>query len=1018
MADRKITELTNITGANLADGDEFVVVDASADETKALTFAELKAGLDTSTGFVRISGDTMTGTLGVPEIDQGKITRYEDSQTTISRSASNPSTQWVKLVTVDNPGLLKLVYRAGHTSAEERGEIELIHTYTGSNLHLTVNRQTYNALVQTVRVTQVSGHGTDYEIWVLMKNESTQPADPYISAQVYLAMSETKTSPARLTYNMSTGTPGTAVTEVALGTDANTDQRNTKAFTGFQRNYRGGIFNEAAYDTDFRVESVGDTHMLFVDGSANAVGVGTANPNAALQVNDGPVMTSGWSRTMQLHATYPMIVMRSQSKYAAISHDSGSTNPLTFWVDSSSDDIAPNAVPAFKLGRATGSTVFNDSGADVDFRIESVPNAHTFTIQGNTGYIGLGEPNPASNLHVSGSGSQGWLYLNNTHATADHVIYFRRQNSSKAYLGLLSTDQYWLNGSAASKLVIQGKDATEVVVNESDFDVDFRVESDSQNAALFVDGGWGNVGIRTSAPDTTKAFHVQGDVLFKDSTPVFDIVATNNSSGARIGQINLKTEPARGSHIALTDTDGRMYGIKRDYGSGGDIRVAKLFVHDGTTEYDVMNMDDDYTELAINPDRKDADFRVASDTETHAIFLDAGFNSGKGGVGIAKDSPQALLHVGGAGDSAKIGRVTSTIEGGGAANHNWYKILDVDYRSTSSFAQIACHVQIVAAGGTSGEDAHMEFHLFKKQQGTTDKWTLKPFRKHGMDLAYKWDSSGGDHSGGRLELWIAATGVNYQVFDVFVRDLNPNPANDVVYGSWQFTNTNSETQPSGSTKVLFPLTGHQTRYHQGGLGNSEFVVNGDAEDVDFRVASDSNNHALFVDASNNSVSMGASNGLNYGARLMASIGGGSTNAAIACVNTATSGTRRQIDFFDGSSTSRKGSIETNGTSTTFNTTSDRRLKTDIQPISDGTEKLMQMQPVKHKWKADPDADAVHGFIAQDMQQIVAEAVSGEDGGDEMMSMDYGRITPVIVAALQDAHKKIEALEARLAELEV
>jgi hypothetical protein len=65
MADRKITELANITGADLADGDEFVVVDASADETKAITFGELKSGLDTATGFVRITGDTMTGALDV-----------------------------------------------------------------------------------------------------------------------------------------------------------------------------------------------------------------------------------------------------------------------------------------------------------------------------------------------------------------------------------------------------------------------------------------------------------------------------------------------------------------------------------------------------------------------------------------------------------------------------------------------------------------------------------------------------------------------------------------------------------------------------------------------------------------------------------------------------------------------------------------------------------------------------------------------------------------------------------------
>ena len=122
-----------------------------------------------------------------------------------------------------------------------------------------------------------------------------------------------------------------------------------------------------------------------------------------------------------------------------------------------------------------------------------------------------------------------------------------------------------------------------------------------------------------------------------------------------------------------------------------------------------------------------------------------------------------------------------------------------------------------------------------------------------------------------------------------------------------------------------------------------------------------------------------------------------------------------VDFR--ASGTKKGSITIASAGTTYNTTSDRRLKTDIEPIADATDKLMQMQPVTHKWIAEPDADAVHGFIAQDMQQIVPEAVSGEDGGEEMMSMDYGRITPVLVAALQDAHRKIEELEQRLSEME-
>ena len=42
MADKKISQLTNITGANLADDDEFVVVDTSVDETKAITYGELR----------------------------------------------------------------------------------------------------------------------------------------------------------------------------------------------------------------------------------------------------------------------------------------------------------------------------------------------------------------------------------------------------------------------------------------------------------------------------------------------------------------------------------------------------------------------------------------------------------------------------------------------------------------------------------------------------------------------------------------------------------------------------------------------------------------------------------------------------------------------------------------------------------------------------------------------------------------------------------------------------------------
>jgi hypothetical protein len=75
MTDKKISELTAITGAVLSDTDLIPVVDVSVSETKKITFAEFKNALDTSTGFVRLTGDTMTGTLVVPSLTaNGDIT--------------------------------------------------------------------------------------------------------------------------------------------------------------------------------------------------------------------------------------------------------------------------------------------------------------------------------------------------------------------------------------------------------------------------------------------------------------------------------------------------------------------------------------------------------------------------------------------------------------------------------------------------------------------------------------------------------------------------------------------------------------------------------------------------------------------------------------------------------------------------------------------------------------------------------------------------------------------------------
>ena len=144
---------------------------------------------------------------------------------------------------------------------------------------------------------------------------------------------------------------------------------------------------------------------------------------------------------------------------------------------------------------------------------------------------------------------------------------------------------------------------------------------------------------------------------------------------------------------------------------------------------------------------------------------------------------------------------------------------------------------------------------------------------------------------------------------------------------------------------------------------------------------------------------------------------GITSNSDWCVQLAGSGTERIRFFTSAGGSATVGNISVNTAGTTYSTTSDVRLKKNIKTITDGTEKLMSMNPVTHGWKADPEAGTVHGFIAQEMMNIVPEAVSGDPEGEEMMSMDYGRITPVIVAALQDALKEIKELKTRINELE-
>ena len=79
-----------------------------------------------------------------------------------------------------------------------------------------------------------------------------------------------------------------------------------------------------------------------------------------------------------------------------------------------------------------------------------------------------------------------------------------------------------------------------------------------------------------------------------------------------------------------------------------------------------------------------------------------------------------------------------------------------------------------------------------------------------------------------------------------------------------------------------------------------------------------------------------------------------------------------------------GSIRTDGSATSYNTSSDYRLKTDAQPMTGATDRLKALNPVNFEWIT--DGTRVDGFLAHEAQAVVPECVTGEK--DAMQDQEY------------------------------
>ena len=147
-------------------------------------------------------------------------------------------------------------------------------------------------------------------------------------------------------------------------------------------------------------------------------------------------------------------------------------------------------------------------------------------------------------------------------------------------------------------------------------------------------------------------------------------------------------------------------------------------------------------------------------------------------------------------------------------------------------------------------------------------------------------------------------------------------------------------------------------------------------------------------------------------------------------------TATMIQFLNNGGAER-GTIKTSDTATSFNTSSDHRLKENVTSDWDATTRLKQLNPVRFNFISDADT-TVDGFLAHEVQSVVPEATTGTynevkvwreheelpDGvsvGDNKLDedgntipvyqgIDQSKLVPLLVKTIQELEARITALE--------
>jgi len=401
--------------------------------------------------------------------------------------------------------------------------------------------------------------------------------------------------------------------------------------------------------------------------------------------------------------------------------------------------------------------------------------------------------------------------------------------------------------------------------------------------------------------------------------------------------------------------------------------------------------------VIINESGADVDFRVESDSNTHMLFVDGGNNR----VGICGSVilPTSILEVSEAVAASSGINSLVTISatdggvnmGGGEGPGILFKIPD-DETNPSVGAQIGAFKE---SADDSISNTGLAFSVSQNDEtldravtidssgnvgiGTTSPDALIEIVSSDPRIRLRDDTAGGAADGGGILEFVgyhAGSGDGKREW-ARIAGLKENATGGNVDGYLKFyTNSGSLTE-----RMRITSDGH-------------LCINSTVSD-DFPLRVDGGAGTRGINITN----------ISY-------------NADRGAIRTSPSGnTTYQAAVFLNSSSSNVGRIEVSSNGTSYNTSSDYRLKENVTPLENGLDRLNQLKPVNFNWIESGKEE--EGFIAHEVEEVFPYAVTGKkdavnsEGGIQGQQMDYGRITPLLVKAIQEQQEQIEQLKTEI-----